>query len=51
MVIWDNWRFIHSVDGHPPQYPRKMQRTTIEGDYGLGRLETAGAAKPAGVSV
>ena len=51
MVIWDNWRFIHSVDGHPPQYPRKMQRTTIHGDYGFGRLEAAGAAKPAGVDV
>jgi len=49
MLIWDNWRFIHSVDGHPPRYPRKMQRTTIEGDYGLGRLEHADAASPHGM--
>ena len=51
MVIWDNWRFIHSVGGHPPKYPRTMQRTTINGDYGLGRLEDPGAASPAGVDV
>lgn len=50
MVIWDNWRFIHSVGGHSPQYPRQMQRTTITGDYGLGRLEVSGSAKPAGMS-
>jgi taurine dioxygenase len=39
MAIWDNWRFIHSVTGHNPEWPRKMLRTTIEGDYGLGRFE------------
>jgi taurine dioxygenase len=39
MVIWDNWRFIHSVTGHPPGYPRDMRRTVVAGDYGLGRLE------------
>lgn len=50
MVIWDNWRFVHSVGGHDPQYPRKMQRTTINGDYGLGRLEFAGSAQPVGQS-
>jgi taurine dioxygenase len=51
MVIWDNWRFIHSVGGHSPQYPRKMQRTTITGDYGLGRLEREGSVKPMGLSL
>ena len=51
MVIWDNWRFIHSVGGNPPQYERRMQRTTIEGDYGLGRMEIAGAAKPIGMDL
>ena len=51
MVIWDNWRFIHSVGGNPPQYSRQMQRTTIEGDYGLGRMEIAGSAKPAGIDL
>lgn len=51
MVIWDNWRFIHSVGGNPPQYERRMQRTTIEGDYGLGRMEVAGSAAPIGVDL
>ncbi len=40
MVIWDNWRFIHAVSGHPPHHPRQMRRTTIAGDYGLGHLES-----------
>ncbi|WP_052223234.1 TauD/TfdA dioxygenase family protein [Novosphingobium malaysiense] len=39
MLIWDNWRALHAVSGHPPQYPRRMQRTTIKGDYGLGYFE------------
>lgn len=51
MVIWDNWRFIHSVGGNPPQYERRMQRTTIEGDYGLGRMEVAGCAAPVGIDL
>ena len=46
MVIWDNWRLLHSVSGMPPRYGRCMHRTTIEGDYGLGRFE---AAPPASV--
>jgi taurine dioxygenase len=51
MVIWDNWRFLHSVGGNPPQYERRMQRTTIAGDYGLGRMEIAGSAAPAGLDL
>lgn len=39
MLIWDNWRALHAVSGHPPKYPRRMQRTTIKGDYGLGYFE------------
>jgi len=39
MVILDNWRMLHSVNGHDPKYPRHMKRTTIEGDYGLGYFE------------
>ncbi len=42
MLIWDNWRLLHSVSGMDPQYPRHMQRTTIKGDYGLGRFENNG---------
>jgi taurine dioxygenase len=39
MVIWDNWRVLHSVSGMSPAYGRCMHRTTIKGDYGLGRFE------------
>jgi taurine dioxygenase len=42
MVIWDNWRMLHSVSGHNPQAARRMQRTTIKGDYGLGYFENHG---------
>jgi len=38
MVIWDNWRFVHSVSGHDPGATRRVHRVTIEGDYGLGRF-------------
>jgi taurine dioxygenase len=41
MLIWDNWRMLHSVSGMDPQYSRCMRRTTIAGDYGLGRFEDA----------
>jgi len=40
MVIWDNWRCLHRVSGMSPELSRCMHRTTIEGDYGLGRFET-----------
>ena len=39
MVIWDNWRVLHSVSGHDPSLGRTMYRTTIKGDYGLGHFE------------
>lgn len=42
MLIWDNWRLLHSVSGHDPQLARRMQRTTIKGDYGLGYFENNG---------
>ena len=41
MVVWDNWRVLHSVSGMPPDQPRCMHRTTIKGDYGLGSFEPA----------
>lgn len=37
MLLWDNWRMVHAVTGAPPDEVRIMQRTTIRGDYGLGR--------------
>jgi taurine dioxygenase len=39
MLIWDNWRVLHAVSGMSPSYGRCMHRTTIQGDYGLGRFE------------
>jgi taurine dioxygenase len=42
MVIWDNWRMLHCVSGHDPRLARRMQRTTIKGDYGLGYFENNG---------
>lgn len=37
MVLWDNWRMLHCATGVPPDQTRVMHRTTIAGDYALGR--------------
>ena len=49
MVIWDNWRTLHQACGCPPGMERIVHRTTIKGDYGLGRWEDEPArqAEPA----
>jgi taurine dioxygenase len=39
MLIWDNWRMLHRASGHDPREARRMHRTTIKGDYGLGAFE------------
>jgi taurine dioxygenase len=39
MVIWDNWRMLHAVEGCDPKYERRTMRSTIQGDYGLGYFE------------
>lgn len=39
IVAWDNWRVLHCVTGTDPKYVRRMHRTTIKGDYGLGHFE------------
>jgi taurine dioxygenase len=39
MVIWDNWRMVHAVEGCDAKYERQTIRTTIKGDYGLGYFE------------
>ncbi len=49
LVLWDNWRVLHSATGSPPDQERWMLRTTIEGDYGLGRPE--GRAVDAGAYI
>jgi taurine dioxygenase len=36
IVLWDNWRSIHCSTGVIPGHIRRMQRTTIVGDYKLG---------------
>ena len=43
MVLWDNWRMLHCAAGVPAGMRRHMRRTTIAGDYGLGRMEQPGA--------
>ena len=46
MVLWDNWRVLHSAAGSPADEIRYLQRTTIDGDYGLGRLEDGSVDNP-----
>jgi len=49
MVLWDNWRMLHCAAGCPPDDQRWMERTTIAGDYGLGRIEGGQSIDPAAV--
>ena len=44
LVLWDNWRMMHCARGVPAGSDRHMQRTTIVGDYGQGRLRDARAS-------
>jgi taurine dioxygenase len=37
LIVWDNWRVIHSANGVPLDCARVAQRTTIVGDYKVGR--------------
>ncbi|GGC03467.1 taurine dioxygenase [Novosphingobium endophyticum] len=37
MVVWDNWRIIHGANGVPLHCKRLARRTTIMGDYKVGR--------------
>ncbi|PJG46090.1 taurine catabolism dioxygenase TauD [Sphingobium sp. LB126] len=37
MVVWDNWRIVHSANGVPLDCKRTARRTTIAGDYKVGR--------------
>ncbi len=45
MLIWDNWRMLHEAPGCSPEFERIMHRTTIKGDYGLGRFEAEAAGE------
>ena len=37
MMVWDNWRMVHSATGVPLDVERHARRTTIAGDYKVGR--------------
>lgn len=37
MMAWDNWRVVHGASGVPPHVKRVAMRTTIAGDYKVGR--------------
>jgi taurine dioxygenase len=39
LVIWDNHRMLHAVEGCDAKYERQTLRTTIKGDYGHGYFE------------
>lgn len=39
MLLWDNWRMVHCANGVPAHLSRSMERTTIAGDYALGRWQ------------
>ena len=39
MLIWDNHRMLHAVEGCDPKYERHTIRSTIQGDYGHGYFE------------
>ena len=45
MVLWDNWRMLHSAVGVPVDAVREVHRTTIHGDYSLGRWEDEAQAR------
>jgi taurine dioxygenase len=47
LVLWDNWRVLHKACGVPPEETRTVVRTTIAGDYGLGRELTPATASAA----
>lgn len=39
MLAFENWRVLHASAGVDPTIVRRFERTTISGDYSLGRLE------------
>lgn len=38
LVLWDDWRMIHCARGVPDGLYREVHRTSIAGDYALGRV-------------
>lgn len=39
VVLWDNWRTLHSAFGHLKRYPRRMHRTTLRSTMKLGHWQ------------
>ena len=46
MVLWDNWRTLHCATGVAADDTRVMHRTTIAGDYAMGRKLDGGDDLP-----
>jgi taurine dioxygenase len=44
IVVWDNWRFVHSAGGTPTAHARCLFRAGIKGDYSEGRVHAQGSA-------
>lgn len=38
LLLWDNWRCMHTVDPHPGDATREMHRSTIGMDAPMGRV-------------
>lgn len=49
IVMWDNWRMMHTAYGCPDGETREMWRTSIAGDYNLGRFLSDALAGQAAV--
>lgn len=47
MVLWDNWRTLHSALGYPLGDSRLVHRTTISGNVKMGRVLGEGVAAAA----
>jgi taurine dioxygenase len=38
ILLWDNWRMLHTAGGVPVAHARQLYRASLAGDYGLGQL-------------
>jgi taurine dioxygenase len=41
IMLWDNYRMMHSAEGHPVEVPRVAHRTTLRGNTTVGRTLSA----------
>ncbi len=47
IMLWDNYRMMHSAEGHPVEVPRVAHRTTLRGSTTVGRTLNAAEGKAA----